>query len=87
MPTYPETLGRFRSGEKVWLAGHEVTFVDYRHFECARATVPRIGAAIVKRSGEPGTRDVPLWLLARDEAESIARANAIPIQLTAWDPD
>jgi len=77
----------FRSGETVWVAGREVTFVDYRRFEYVRARVPRMGAAVVRRPGEDGTRDVPLWLLARDQAESVARANAIPFQLAAWDID
>ena len=77
----------FSSGEKVWVAGREVTFVDYRRFEYLQATEPRTGAAVVQRPGEDRTRDVPLWLLARDHAESVARANAIPLRLTAWDID
>ena len=82
-------MGRreFSSGEKVWVAGREVTFVDYRRFEYVRASVPRMGAAMVRRPDEDVTRDVPLWLVARDQAESVARANAIPFQLTAWDID
>jgi hypothetical protein len=77
----------FTNGEKVWVAGCEVTFVDYRHFEYAHAARSGIGAAVVKRPDEAGTREVPLWLLARDEAESVARANAVPIQLDAWNAD
>ena len=77
----------FSNGEQVWLAGRRVTFVDYRHFEYADAAAAGIGAAVVQRPGEPGTRAVPLWLIARDEAESVARARAIPIPLNAWDID
>jgi hypothetical protein len=41
----------------------------------------------VQGPGERELREVPLWLLARDQAESVTRANAIPIQLEAWDID
>lgn len=77
----------FRNGERVWLVGREVTFLAYRRFEYSRAEVPRIGAAVVKSAGEAEPREVPLWLLARDQAESVSRANAIPIQLQSWDID
>jgi hypothetical protein len=77
----------FHSGERLWLVGREVTFLAYRRFEHARATAPRIGAAVVQGPGEEETREVPLWLLARDQAESVSRANAIPIQLKGWDID
>ena len=73
----------FRRGEKLWLVGHEVTFVDYRFPRLEQ----RLGAAVVQRPGEGELCEVPLWLLARDEAESVARANAIPIQLETWDID
>jgi hypothetical protein len=76
----------FRKGERVWLGGREVTFVAYSRFEYQR-TASRIGAAVVHRDGEDGTREVPLWMLARDRAESVARANAIPITLTNWESD
>jgi hypothetical protein len=75
--------GGFRQGERLWLCGREVTFLDYRR----RGSAPRIGSAVVRRDGEVDTKDVPLWMLARDEAESVARANAIPIQLTSWESD
>jgi hypothetical protein len=71
----------FRKGERLWLCGREVTFVDY----FGHGSEPRIGSAVVRRAGE--TRNVPLWILARDQAESIARANAIPSQLTGWAAD
>jgi hypothetical protein len=77
----------FRSGETLWLVGREVTFLAYRRFEYSRADLPRIGAAVVQRPDEAETREVPLWLLARDQAESVTRANAIPIQLKGWDID
>jgi hypothetical protein len=77
----------FRRGERLWLCGREVTFVEYRRFEYQRSRAPRIGAAVVQRDGEAETRDAPLWLLARDCAESVSRANAIPIQLMRWDLD
>jgi hypothetical protein len=73
----------FRQRERLWLCGREVTVVDYRR----HGSAPRIGSALVRRDGEVDTKDVPLWMLARDEAESVARANAIPIQLTGWESD
>ena len=73
----------FHQGEKLWLVGCEVTFVDYR---VARPEW-RIGAAVVQRPGEHEVCKVPLWLLARDQAESVTRANAIPIQLKTFDID
>ena len=77
----------FRSGERLWLCGREVTFVEYHGFEYQRRVAPRIGAAVVRRDGEAETRRVPLWILARERAESVARANAVPTQLTdlGWD--
>ncbi len=42
-----------------------------------------MGDAVVQQPGEDGTRDVPHWLLARDQAESVTRANAMLFQLTA----
>jgi hypothetical protein len=77
----------FQSGEKLWLVGREVTFLAYRQFEYPQPTAPRVGAAVVRGLGEAETREVPLWLLARDRAESVSRANAIPIQLREWDID
>ena len=77
----------FRNGERLWLCGHEVTFVEYRLFEYQRTAAPRIGAAVIRRDGEDETRDVPLWILARDRAESVARANAVPTQLVSWATD
>ena len=71
----------------MWLVGREVTFVDYTAFTPRSLTAPRIGSAVVKRAGETETHEVPLWLLARDEAESLTRANAIPLQLKSWDID
>ena len=73
----------FRQGEKLWLVGREVTFVDYQ----AASPEWRIGAAVVQRPGEPELCAVPLWLLARDQAESVTRANAIPMQLESFDLD
>jgi hypothetical protein len=75
--------GGFRTGERLWLCGRQVTFVDYR----SQSSEARIGSAVVRRDGESGTRDVPLWILARDRAESVARANAIPTQLMSWASD
>jgi hypothetical protein len=77
----------FHSGEKLWLVGCEVTFLAYRQFEHPRPTAPRVGAAVVRRLGEAETREVPLWLLARDQAESVSRASTIPLQLRDWDID
>jgi hypothetical protein len=54
-----------------------VIFLDYH-----RSAASRVGAAVVRRLNEQGARVVPLWKLARDRAESIARSNAIPAQLT-----
>jgi hypothetical protein len=64
---------RFERGEHLWLAGRKVIFVDYH-----RSAAARIGAAVIRREDEDGSRVVPLWKLARDRAESIARSNAIP---------
>jgi hypothetical protein len=55
------------------LSGREVTFVEYRRY-----ATTRIGAAVVRRADELETRVVPLWKLARDRAESLARASAVP---------
>jgi hypothetical protein len=63
----------FEHGEELWLAGRKVIFVDYH-----RSAAARIGVAVIRRDDEDGTRVVPLWKLARDRAESIARSNAIP---------
>jgi hypothetical protein len=76
----------FRRGEQLWLNGREVTFMEYHRFEYHRSVAaPRIGAAVVRRHDEIETRVVPLWKLTRDRAESLARANAIPAQLTGWE--
>ena len=77
----------FRSGELVWLVGRPVTFVAYHKFHQPQSTAPRVGAAVVQAPGETSAREVPLWLLARDQEESVSRANAIPIQLKGWDID
>jgi len=63
----------FRPGEQVWLKGRQVTFV-----ECSLHG-SRFGAAVVRRENEAVTRVVPLWKLARNRAESLAREYAIPI--------
>ena len=78
------TMSEFHQGEKLWLVGREVTFVDYRLSRSGRRLGPLIGAVVVQGPGERELREVPLWLLARDQAESVSRANAIPIQLEAW---
>ena len=75
--------GGFKQGEQLRLWGREVTFLDYHR----RGSEPRIGSALIRRDGEVDTRDVPLWMLARDPAESVARANAVPIQLSGWESD
>ena len=62
-------------------------FVDYRLSRSGRRIGPLIGAVVVQGPGERELREVPLWLLARNQAESVSRANAIPIQLEAWDID
>jgi hypothetical protein len=67
----------FGKGEELWLGGRKVIFLEYH-----RSASPRVGAAVVRRLNEEGARVVPLWKLARDRAESIARTNAIPAQLT-----
>jgi hypothetical protein len=77
----------FSQGEKLWLVGREVTFVDYSLAKSERRIGPLIGRVVVQRPGERELCGVPLWLLARDEAESVLRANAIPIQLETWDID
>ena len=77
------TVERFRTGERLWLCGREVTFVAYSSYSASG----RIGTAVVHRDGGGETRDVPLWILARDQAESVARANAIPAQLASWAAD
>src|SRR5262249_32892409 len=79
----PMERERFRSGEQLWLCGREVTFVAYS----SHGASGRIGSAVVCRDGGRETRDVPLWILARDQAESVARANAIPAQLASWASD
>jgi hypothetical protein len=71
----------FHPGERLWLCGREVTFVDFYPFEYQRTPGTGIGAAVVQRDGESRTRDVPLWILARDRDESVSRANAVPSQL------
>jgi len=77
----------FRRGEKLWLGGREVTFVEYHPFGYRQSDgPPSIGAAVVRRQNETETRVVALWRLARDRAESVARANAIPTQITGWEP-
>jgi hypothetical protein len=63
----------FRAGERLWLRGQQVIFVEYHRY-----AANRIGAAVVRRHNETTTRVVPLWKLARDRAESLARQNAIP---------
>lgn len=63
---------KFQRGERLWLSGREVTFVEYRRY-----AAPRIVAAVVRRADELETRVVPLWKLARDRVESLARANAV----------
>jgi len=61
----------FQRGEKLWLRGEQVIFVEYHG--------NRVGGAVVVRPpDETSTRVVPAWKLARDRAESIARANAMP---------
>jgi hypothetical protein len=65
--------GEFSRGEQVWLGGREVTFLEYHRYAGSR-----IGAAVVRRKDARQTRVVALWKLARDRAESVARANAMP---------
>ena len=77
----------YQRGEKLWLVGREVTFLSYRQFEHPQPVAPRVGAAVVRGVGEAETREVPLWLLARDRDESVSRANAIPLPLREWDID
>jgi hypothetical protein len=64
---------RFHAGEQLWLRGQRVTFVDYHRY-----AAHRVSAAVVRRHSEKEVRVVPLWKLARDRGESLARANAIP---------
>jgi hypothetical protein len=64
---------RFRAGERVWLRGREVTFIDYHRY-----APHRVGAAVVRRDNETQVRVVPLWKLARDRVESLVRAHSIP---------
>jgi hypothetical protein len=79
--------GAFLRGEKLWLWGREVTFLRYQSLEYP-GTGPGIAEAVVQRAGEIGTRNVPVWILARDQAESFSRASAIPEQLEGcWDWD
>jgi hypothetical protein len=79
--------GSYRKGERLWLCGREVVFVDYRQAGYDRRIAPRIGVAVVQREDEPGTLDVPLWILARDRDESVSRANAVPAHLIGCDFD
>ena len=60
----------FRRGEKLWLSGEQVVFVEHH--------ANRIGGAVVRRPNATSARVVPVWKLARDRPESIARANAVP---------
>ena len=60
----------FRRGEKLWLSGKQVIFVEYH--------ANRVGGAVVRRPDETSARVVPVWKLAHDQAESIARANTVP---------
>jgi hypothetical protein len=64
----------FRAGERVWLRGQRVTFVDYHRY-----APRRIDAAVVRRRDETEVRVVPLWKLTRNRQESLARANTIPV--------
>jgi hypothetical protein len=64
---------QFRAGERLWLRGRRVTFVEYHRY-----AAHRIGVAVVRRDEEATTRVVPLAKLARDRAESIAREKARP---------
>ena len=70
----------FRRGDELWLGGRKVIFLEYH-----RSAAARVGAAVVRRHDEEGARVVPVWKLARDRAESVARSNAIPAQLTGSD--
>ena len=80
--------GECRRGEKLWLWGREVTFLQYDPPDYRSSAGPGIASAVVQREGEIGTRNVPVWILARDPAESFLRASAIPDQLVrAWDWD
>jgi hypothetical protein len=63
----------FRAGEQLWLRGEHLIFIEYHRY-----ADHRIGAAVVRRNTETTARVVPLWKLSRDQAESIARQNAIP---------
>jgi hypothetical protein len=49
--------------------GREVTFLRYQSLE-SPGTGPGIAEAVVQRAGGIGTRNVPVWILARDPAES-----------------
>jgi hypothetical protein len=64
-----------------------VTFLDYESVRSQRDLAPRIGGAVVQRPGDAEPCKVPLWLLARDRAESVSRVNAIPLRLNAWDDE
>lgn len=65
--------GTFQIGEQLWLRGQQVIFVGYQ-----RHAAHRIGVAAVRRPNETTARVVPLWKLAKDRAESLARQNAMP---------
>ena len=78
--------GEFLRGERLWLWGREVTFIAYDSIE--DPINPDVSEAVVRRDGEMETRNVPVWILARDPAESFSRASRIPERLTgSWDWD
>jgi len=64
----------FRAGDRLWLRGQQVTFVEYHRY-----APHRIEAALVRRSNETESRVVAVSKLALDRSESLARAHVIPV--------
>jgi hypothetical protein len=64
---------QFRAGERLWLHGQPVTFVDY-HRDAPHAA----DAAVVRRRDEKTSRVVPLRKLMRNREESLWTPDGCP---------
>jgi len=64
----------FRAGDRLWLRGQQVTFVEYHRY-----AAHRIETALIRRNNESEARVVAAWKLAHDRSESLERAKAIPV--------
>lgn len=63
----------FSAGERLWLCGHPVTFVNYHTYASSRIKV-----ALVRRQNEAQVRVVVAAKLARDRAKSLDLEATIP---------